>query len=506
MKKNNKLFYGFIAASLSVAFLGAKSTASNIDNDNEIPTLAQIMTQSIDADTVIDEQRIFRSDGDPVTDEQMIFPSDDFEGQTNNQKNTEAAGELILAVNDFLGGRADAALIQKIESALSVTVYSLVRFDDSSMVTAFTTKGTYVFDSEIKYAFKGKVINIETGDNVLAKQLKEVESEIKTQIVKRNAIENFTKFSSDVITTKAEIGKPNSDVQALATNSDRQQERVTKSHFNAKSVHELANNKVMMNNIVKASPGAQLLLERDKRRKEEKLDEERQDLIVKQFKNSNSSSSLSDAKPREESIMDVLKNLEPAYRKKHGPEFSPALLPIIPDNQFIVYPENKDVPYKGTLTVATDFTCPVCKQLHNLIPTLNAEGVKVRYMPYPRSKITDYQFSAGFTIDQYISRTKTEPLNQLGQLVTAGYCSVDRNSAYNELFAKRSVSKWPDTITKECEGKAREFKILGDLLFSGSTPYMVWGDVNTSENERGFIRGLHKSDNSIQDLLKRKES
>ena len=494
MKTTNKLIYGFIAASLSMAFLGGKSTASNIDNDNEPPILAKNHTHSIDADVVIDEQR--------------IFSSEDIEGQTNHQKNTEAAGELILAVNDFLGERADEALIQKIESALSVTVYSLVRFEDSSMVTAFTTKGTYVFDSEIKYAFKGKVINIETGDNVLAKQLKEVESEIKTQIVKRNAIENFTKFSSDVITTKAEIVKPNIDVQALATNSERQQERVTKSHFNAKSVNELANNKVMMNNIVKASPGAQLLLERDKRRKEEKLNEERQDLIVKQFKNSseNSSSSLSDAKPREESIMDVLKNLEPAYRKKHGPEFSPALLPIIPDNQFIVYPESKDVPYKGTLTVATDFTCPVCKQLHNLIPTLNAEGVKVRYMPYPRSKITDYQFSAGFTIDQYISRTKTEPLNQLGQLVTAGYCSVDRNSAYNELFAKRSVSKWPDTITKECEGKAREFKILGDLLFSGSTPYMVWGDVNTSENERGFIRGLHKSDNSIQDLLKRKES
>ena len=488
MKTNNKLIYGFIAASLSMAFLGAKSTASNIDNDNEPPILAKVQTHSID--------------------EQRIFPSEEIEGQTNHQKNTEAAGELILAVNDFLGERSDEALIQKIESALSVTVYSLVRFEDSSMVTAFTTKGTYVFDSEIKYAFKGKVINIETGDNVLAKQLKEVESEIKTQIVKRNAIENFTKFSSDVITTKAEIVKPNIDVQPLATNSERLQERVTKSHFNAKSVNELANNKVMMNNIVKASPGAQLLLERDKRRKEEKLNEERQDLIVKQFKNSNenSSSSLSDGKPREESIMDVLKNLEPAYRKKHGPEFSPALLPIIPDNQFIVYPESKDVPYKGTLTVATDFTCPVCKQLHNLIPTLNAEGVKVRYMPYPRSKITDYQFSAGFTIDQYISRTKTEPLNQLGQLVTAGYCSVDRNSAYNELFAKRSVSKWPDTITKECEGKAREFKILGDLLFSGSTPYMVWGDVNTSENERGFIRGLHKSDNSIQDLLKRKES
>ncbi|KAB0482478.1 hypothetical protein F7Q91_03450 [Vibrio chagasii] len=433
------------------------------------------------------------------------IPSHEYEKLAGKEPTLVSVNSSSLQVEPIYSTKT---LKQKIESALDLTVYSLVPFNEGRLVTAFTTKGTYVIDANVNFAFKGRVIDLKTGDNVLANQLKQVESEIKTKISKRNSIQNFTKSTNDTALVKSAVGKPETDLRGVPTMAGTVKDNTLKPTFNAKSAQELANNQILMHNIVKASPGAQLLLERDKRRKAEKLEEQRQDRVLQEYKAANASvpSTNKALEPKKESLIDVLKNLDPAYRKQHGPEFSPALLPIIPDNQFIVYQESKDVPYKGTLTVATDFTCPVCKQLHNLIPTLNAEGVKVRYMPYPRSRITDYQFSDGFTIDQYIYRTKTEELNQLGQLVSAGYCSTDNTEAYDELFSKKSVSEWPQTISESCEGKVREFKVLGDLLFSGSTPYMVWGNADTPEEDRGFIRGLHKTDKSIEDLLKRKQS
>lgn len=40
---------------------------------------------------------------------------------------------------------------------------------------------------------------------------------------------------------------------------------------------------------------------------------------------------------------------------------------------------------KATLTVFTDVDCPYCRQLHGEVPELNARGITVRYLAFPRT-------------------------------------------------------------------------------------------------------------------------
>ncbi|WP_414736189.1 thioredoxin fold domain-containing protein [Halomonas elongata] len=40
------------------------------------------------------------------------------------------------------------------------------------------------------------------------------------------------------------------------------------------------------------------------------------------------------------------------------------------------------------MTVFTDISCPYCQQLHQDIPQLNAAGITVHYLPYPRQGLS----------------------------------------------------------------------------------------------------------------------
>ena len=59
-----------------------------------------------------------------------------------------------------------------------------------------------------------------------------------------------------------------------------------------------------------------------------------------------------------------------------------AVLDSIDDKDTVVFtPKNP----KHTLTVFTDTSCGYCRKLHQEVPQLNANGVKVRYLLYPRA-------------------------------------------------------------------------------------------------------------------------
>ena len=53
------------------------------------------------------------------------------------------------------------------------------------------------------------------------------------------------------------------------------------------------------------------------------------------------------------------------------------------DSMIVFAPEQ----VKSTITVFTDITCPYCAKLHQEVPQLNENGVKVRYLAYPRAGI-----------------------------------------------------------------------------------------------------------------------
>ncbi|MEX2367380.1 MAG: thioredoxin fold domain-containing protein [Pseudohongiellaceae bacterium] len=53
------------------------------------------------------------------------------------------------------------------------------------------------------------------------------------------------------------------------------------------------------------------------------------------------------------------------------------------ESEMIVY--EADGERKAVLTVFTDVDCPYCRQLHAEVPQLNAMGIAVRYLAYPRT-------------------------------------------------------------------------------------------------------------------------
>ena len=62
-------------------------------------------------------------------------------------------------------------------------------------------------------------------------------------------------------------------------------------------------------------------------------------------------------------------------RKKQMATFS--------DNDKVIFPAKEEE--KGVLDIFTDTTCPYCRKLHSEVPKLQAAGVTVRYLPFPRS-------------------------------------------------------------------------------------------------------------------------
>ena len=435
----------------------------------------------------------------------------------------EATESEIQRESNYDGSYSD--IMEKVEERLKVEVYAVVPFKGKHLYTVFTTKGAYTVDKTVSIAFKGKVIEIATGQNIQGEHLDQVKDVIKSKIEQRSAIEAFTSRQSTApnqshvrdtefptlrklnpIVPPATVLAP--PTQGLTRNSSENtalaRDKVVElspEAFQAlkKQTSPMERMKHLAKERTMEYPGAQYYAER-KRQNDLKM--QTAPVVENADKNARNEH---DGSEDTASILNTLKNLPDHLRRQHGPKYAPKILTNISDEQFVVYEPNEEVKFRGTLTVATDFTCPYCKMLHSLVPNLTEQGVRVRYMPYPRSRIMNYEFSPNFTIDQYIARTKTEPLNQLGQLAVAGYCSEDNAAAFNELFATKSLTEWPSQIADQCEGTIREFKILGDLLYGGSVPYMVWSNNTGDKSEMGTIKGVLKKDRTIDDLLERLE-
>lgn len=61
-----------------------------------------------------------------------------------------------------------------------------------------------------------------------------------------------------------------------------------------------------------------------------------------------------------------------------------ALFDAIPDKEFIWYKAKNP---KHTVTVFTDIDCGYCRRFHQQVKELNAKGVSIRYLAFPRSGV-----------------------------------------------------------------------------------------------------------------------
>jgi thiol:disulfide interchange protein DsbC len=110
-------------------------------------------------------------------------------------------------------------------------------------------------------------------------------------------------------------------------------------------------------------------------------------------------------------------------RRRHTRE---ALLKGIPTRDMIVFAPKKTL---HSIYVFTDVDCPYCRRLHKDVPKLNAMGIAVNYLAFPR---------AGIGSDTYHE-------------MEAVWCSKDRNTALTKakLGVKIKAAKCDDPVKRQ---------------------------------------------------------
>jgi thiol:disulfide interchange protein DsbC len=117
----------------------------------------------------------------------------------------------------------------------------------------------------------------------------------------------------------------------------------------------------------------------------------------------------------------------------------------VSEDSMVVFAPEK---YKHTITVFTDIDCGYCRKLHKEIADFNAEGIRVRYLFYPRAGVDSPSYQKAVSV----------------------WCADDRNQAMTDAKAGRPVE------TRTCDNPVREHMQLGGLMGVSGTPAIVMED------------------------------
>ena len=134
-----------------------------------------------------------------------------------------------------------------------------------------------------------------------------------------------------------------------------------------------------------------------------------------------------------------------AEQKRNG-ERAKLLATLKPEDMVVFKPKG---PTKSVVTVFTDVDCGYCRKLHKEIPQLNAMGIEVRYLAYPR---------AGVGSDTY-------------QKMVTVWCSKDRQAAMTKYKNGENLP------LQTCKNNpiAKEYE-LGDKMGVNGTPALIKPD------------------------------
>ncbi|RMG38936.1 MAG: bifunctional protein-disulfide isomerase/oxidoreductase DsbC [Gammaproteobacteria bacterium] len=122
-----------------------------------------------------------------------------------------------------------------------------------------------------------------------------------------------------------------------------------------------------------------------------------------------------------------------------------ALLKRLDEKDMIVYGD-KELPY--TVTVFTDIDCPYCRRLHSQIDEYNRNGIRIRYLAYPR---------AG-------------PGSPSERKAMAVWCAKDRKQAMTDAKSGKSVPY------EDCDNPVRAQYRLGQDFGISGTPALILDD------------------------------
>ncbi len=129
-------------------------------------------------------------------------------------------------------------------------------------------------------------------------------------------------------------------------------------------------------------------------------------------------------------------------------EATRTVIDTVGEDKMIVFAPEK---VKHVVTVFTDIDCGYCRKLHKEMDEYLSEGIKVRYMMFPR---------AGTGSESY-------------RKAVAVWCADDRNAALTDAKNGKAVEM------KSCDNPIEEHMELVRQLGARGTPFMVLEDGST---------------------------
>lgn len=124
-------------------------------------------------------------------------------------------------------------------------------------------------------------------------------------------------------------------------------------------------------------------------------------------------------------------------------------LAAVKKDEMVIYaPSGKA---KSYVTVFTDIDCGFCRKLHKEIPELNAMGIEVRYLAYPRAGVPSP--SADKLITVWCSKSPRDAMTQMksGVAVATETCSNNPIAAQFKLGNELGVNGTPALFTPDGE-------------------------------------------------------
>ncbi|MEH6543228.1 MAG: thioredoxin fold domain-containing protein [Porticoccaceae bacterium] len=104
---------------------------------------------------------------------------------------------------------------------------------------------------------------------------------------------------------------------------------------------------------------------------------------------------------------------------------------------------------RGVLNVFTDVDCGFCRKLHQDVPQLNAAGIEVRYMAFPRAGIDSPSYKK--IVSAWCAKDPKEALTQLknGTAIEENLCEGNPVAAQYLLGAEMGVNGTPAIVLND---------------------------------------------------------
>ncbi len=147
------------------------------------------------------------------------------------------------------------------------------------------------------------------------------------------------------------------------------------------------------------------------------------------------------------------------------------VIPTFTDSDLVVFSPEEGVKNIGTLYVFTDPTCGYCQKLHHEVDQYLAAGVSVKYIPYPRSGVSN----------------NGKDYNELKKI----YCSDNGQQAMTDFKNGVAGSKY-DAFGSEdkCHEMVEKGYLAGQQIGMSGTPFLYMsttGDTIPGYNSASVI-------------------